>query len=455
MRRSLRQRIWTCATLTLLLCGASAGAQTNAEINAGIQFNFSTPGARSLGLGGAFIGLADDATAAFTNPAGLTVLTKPEVSAEVGRWNYTSEFVDSGHSFGQPSGTPIDTVAGLRLGTSENDVTGLSFASFVYPHNRWAVAVYRHELAKFETGVESQGAFVGGGRLFPVQANFDLEVVNLGLAGAFRLTDKFSLGLGVSSYDFQLDSRTNRYFVASSGTGAGGFYGPPDRSAGNVVNRQTLTGDDRDLSFNAGLRWALSEKWGLGAVYRQGPKFEFDAINESGPRSAAFSLKQTAAFNTPDVFGLGLAFRPTDAVTITLDWDRIKYSSLAENSVNIFYLPTDATADAAAYRAATKHLTVDDANEIHLGFEYILLNLHYPLALRLGGWSDPDHRIRFEGAAADSASQTLATLFQPGDDDIHYAAGFGVVFGERFQVDAAADFSDAVDTASLSGVLRF
>ena len=51
-------------------------AQTNSEINAGIQFNFSNPGARSLGFGGAFIGLADDATAAYTNPAGLTNLSK-------------------------------------------------------------------------------------------------------------------------------------------------------------------------------------------------------------------------------------------------------------------------------------------------------------------------------------------------------------------------------------------
>ena len=33
-------------------------------------------------MGGAFVGVADDATAAFNNPAGLTVLNRPEVSAE-------------------------------------------------------------------------------------------------------------------------------------------------------------------------------------------------------------------------------------------------------------------------------------------------------------------------------------------------------------------------------------
>jgi hypothetical protein len=45
-----------------------------------IPFDFLNPGARSLALGGAFTGLADDATVAFTNPAGLVQLSRPEVS---------------------------------------------------------------------------------------------------------------------------------------------------------------------------------------------------------------------------------------------------------------------------------------------------------------------------------------------------------------------------------------
>ena len=37
-------------------------------------------GARAVGMGGAFIGVADDATAASWNPAGLIQLEKPEMS---------------------------------------------------------------------------------------------------------------------------------------------------------------------------------------------------------------------------------------------------------------------------------------------------------------------------------------------------------------------------------------
>src|SRR5439155_7323916 len=59
-----------CALATLPL----AAQNTDIESLAGLQFNFGNPGARSLGMGGAFLGLADDASAAEANPAGLTIL---------------------------------------------------------------------------------------------------------------------------------------------------------------------------------------------------------------------------------------------------------------------------------------------------------------------------------------------------------------------------------------------
>ncbi|MCU0290563.1 MAG: hypothetical protein MUF10_01020, partial [Thermoanaerobaculaceae bacterium] len=87
--------------LGVVLWSVGAAAQTNSEINAGIQFNFSSPGARSLAFGGAFVGLADDATAAYTNPAGLTNLSLPEVAFEGRSWDYTTTFVDYGNASGQ------------------------------------------------------------------------------------------------------------------------------------------------------------------------------------------------------------------------------------------------------------------------------------------------------------------------------------------------------------------
>src|SRR3954454_6826183 len=78
MRRFLFAAI-VCSLVALPL----AAQNTDIESLSGLQFNFGNPGARSLGMGGAFLGLADDASAAEANPAGLTILRKPEVSIEV------------------------------------------------------------------------------------------------------------------------------------------------------------------------------------------------------------------------------------------------------------------------------------------------------------------------------------------------------------------------------------
>jgi long-chain fatty acid transport protein len=450
MRGRCLKRVVLMSVGALLLGRAVGWAQTDAEVNAGIQFNFSTPGARSLGLGGAFLGLADDATAAFTNPAGLTVLSKPEVSIEGRSWSYSNRFVQGGRFAGTPSGQGIDTVSGLQFGTAEDETSGVSFLSFVYPGKRWAAAVYRHELANFQAEFESQGPFFDQGvndRVFPLTAAIDLKVVNLGISGSYRVNEDFSIGLGVSSYDLEMASTTVRYNFRNTQ--------PIDFStATDIESIQRQEDGDSDIAISLGFRWNLNDKWGIGGVYRQGPDLEFRATNTRPSVSTDLAADQTAKFNVPDVYGLGLAFRPTDALTIAVDYDRIRYSSLTADTINIFFNPDNDSLGANQGRAAARKLTVDDANEIHLGVEYILTKMTYPLALRLGGWLDPDHKIRFEGTLDNDADRRHAARFRPGDDEIHYSVGLGVVFG-TFQVDAAADFSAPVDTASLSGVFRF
>src|SRR5436190_22101126 len=73
-----------------------AAQNTDIESLAGLQFNFGNPGARSLGMGGAFLGLADDASAADANPAGLTILRKTEVSLEGRNFEEQQLFSTSG-----------------------------------------------------------------------------------------------------------------------------------------------------------------------------------------------------------------------------------------------------------------------------------------------------------------------------------------------------------------------
>ncbi len=75
------------AFLALLLAAGSAAGQDQPVGPPSLEISFSNPGARSLGFGGAFVALADDATAAFANPAGLVQLLEPEVSIEGRSWS--------------------------------------------------------------------------------------------------------------------------------------------------------------------------------------------------------------------------------------------------------------------------------------------------------------------------------------------------------------------------------
>lgn len=173
---------------------------------------FTNPGARSIGLGGAFAAIADDATAAFANPAGLIQILRPEISVEL---RGTASWNDS--EFGVPYG-----------------VSGLGFFSFVYPSRSWALALYSHQVAT-----------VGFEFNYPEVLEREFTVRSYSVAAAYEISEHLSLGAGVSYFD-------------------------GDRSA-----RAGLSGfSDADWGLNAGVLWNVSEAWNIAGFYRQGPNFE-------------------------------------------------------------------------------------------------------------------------------------------------------------------------------------
>src|SRR2546423_8776292 len=113
-----------------------AAQNTDIESLSGFQFNFGNPGARSLGMGGAFIGLADDASAAEANPAGLTILRKTEFSVEARNYLEQQLLTTSG-TFPDVQRTAF---------THYSQRVQLAFASVVVPlpHN-FTIGAYFHE----------------------------------------------------------------------------------------------------------------------------------------------------------------------------------------------------------------------------------------------------------------------------------------------------------------------
>ena len=457
----------TLILLAVLGLAGSAGAQTNDEIGAGLEFDFSPPGARSLGLGGAFLALADDATAAYSNPAGLLQLHRPEIAFEVRSAAFETRFVDGGSFSGTPTGsaatlangTNIDALHDLRESSSTSRTAGISFFSVVYPRRDWAVAFFRHELTRFAATIEESAGFffstTGASgqevrrRAAPISAELDLMIEDIGLSGAYRLSDQFWIGATVQAFRFRFDAVTHRY-RSQNASGDTRFDDDPDiYTPANEFDRHLQTGDSTAWSGAASFLWSSADRrHRVAAIYRPGPEFPFDyrflfgaAAEEEGvaadPAEQLEALRRTGSgrFRVPDSWGVGWVFEPRTNWLLSTELRRVRSSDLAPR-VNVLKdirfaggEPLGCCAASGAlpdegYNAGKDSMQlfeVDDGYELHVGVEWARpLASGNVLALRAGAWGETEHQVRYVGE-----NPRLAGRFVGGEDSLHGAAGFG------------------------------
>nr|HPG94704.1 outer membrane protein transport protein [Dokdonella sp.] len=252
----MKKLLATAVVLGLAGMAGNALAITDNEANASLPFSFSNPGARALGMGGAFIGLADDASAAYANPAGLTQLVSPEVSVEVRSVSTNTRWLDGGTV--QYNG--FDS-SGLNYSSQDDRTNSLRSFSFVYPGERMSFAIYRYEVVNYDSSFESVGALQTAGdgsgftgNIFAYNVNTDFDVEAYGVAMGLKASDKLSLGLGINYYLLDINTTTDRFFTDGS---------PANREA-------NLDGDGR-FGLTFGARYAANDWLGIGFSYRHAP----------------------------------------------------------------------------------------------------------------------------------------------------------------------------------------
>ena len=458
--------------ITLLALPATA-QNVDIEALSGLQFNFGNPGARSLGMGGAFLGLADDASAAEANPAGLTILRKPEVSIEARNYLEQQLFTTSG-TFPEVERTPF---------THHSDRVVLTFASFVYPiKNKFTIGGYYHEPLNNEGGgvvVARQDPITGdvtplpnfylpaennqiiGGpitrqecldrrrntnnpfnclefRIDPFVSALSVRQRTFGLAGAWQLHPKLSVGATVRHQRFLESAFTFRY--------------TPQLDPRQIVVQATARVEDgqvdiveaTDTTFALGFKWAPHARVSVGGVYKQGP--QFDAPLFYADTTTAFEFGQVAntSFHIPDVAGIGVSFRPIDPLTINVDAVHVTYSNLVDDFVSI---------NSTVRALGEPPFEANDVTEIHVGAEYFFTT-KIPIAIRGGYWRDPKHSVEWAGPLNHQQFIAEAMLYPEGEDQDHFSIGAGIAW-PRFQIDAAYDTSKHYKVGSISLVTRF
>ena len=422
-----------------LLLGASpAFAQRDLEIP--IQFDFINPGARSLALAGAFIGLADDATAATTNPAGLYRLSRMEVSIEGRSWQFITDFVEGGRLSGTPTGRGIDTETDPVFGQTKNRVPGLSFVSFVYPKGQWRFAGYRQEASRTESSAQTTGAFftdvdefdgvLKNFREFPSITERELNLVNWGGSVSVH-TGKVSVGFGLHASQLSYDSLLTGYDLPAD------FFAAPVYT--DQIYESLQHGDDVGVGFNAGLMVTPNDIIQIGTSYRRGAEFDFEGTLNY-PDFPEISGSYSGKFKQPDNFGVGVAVRPAQGLTFVFDANRVFYSDLTE------FVQAQVRFDTTQ----AELYTVDDATELHFGGEYVVTKASFLPAFRAGVWHETQHAVNYAGT--DILYTATASLAK---DVTHFSFGGGVAPSPRFEINAGFDLSDTVNTMAFSAIIRF
>ena len=340
-------------------------------------------GARAIGMGGAFIGVADDATAASWNPAGLIQLERPELSI-VGAYTSRREEFSS------------DTRPEIS-NTGEIDDFNLNYLSAAYPfhfHKDIVVSVNYQRLYDFNRSFSHRIDLLSDGFDLAQHKQFEQDgfLGAVGIAAAVQVFSNLSLGVTLNIWTGQL-LWDNGWKEAYTERAVGAQGGVP-------VTIDTLVSDEyanfHGINANFGILWNITPSLTLGGVIKtpfdasMDHKLSFSQTSQFGaPVSTSLtrqlSFVEEVEVRMPLSYGLGLAWRVSDALTLGFDVYRTHWGDyVLKDSQGNEFSPVDG-------RPASES-DISDTTQVRLGGEYLFVfpEKNVTVPLRAGLFYDPE-----------------------------------------------------------------
>jgi hypothetical protein len=205
-------------------------------------------------MGGAFIAIADDATAASWNPGGLIQLESPEMSV-VGAYFYRTE----DNTFGtNPEASGSESVSNSRI----------NYLSAAYPFTLWnhnmIVSVNYQNLFDFTREWKFPLNLASG--TFSLNQTVDYEqegdLSAMGIAYCIQVAPNFSLGITINIWEDGL-AYDNEWEQETIQTGSGTFVGNDFTFESRSFDQYSFEG----TNVNLGFLWHLNSKLTLGTFY--------------------------------------------------------------------------------------------------------------------------------------------------------------------------------------------
>lgn len=390
-------------------------------------------GARATGMGGAFIAIADDATAASWNPGGLMQLETPEFSM-VGSCDISRDDYDSERH---------PEVASM------NEITryDLNYLSIAYP---------------FQIASKNMVVSLNYQKIYDLHKDMDFRVINTGRlpgfpqykirdkvrfrqrgslkalspAYAIQITPRFSVGAAFNIWTDRLfwnNDWTTKTRESFSGIGVTGT------TYINKRLRKESYSHFKGFNMNFGFLWDINPTITIGAVFKTpfeaGLHYRYQETQKIYQRALGRIITSSVRFSEhrelemPMSYGVGMAVRLSDILTVAFDVYRTNWS-------RFFMEDKNHRKTSPITGAPKKHSHVHDTTQIRLGGEYLLMLEKTIIPLRAGLFYDPQPSQKHP------------------DDFFGFSLGSGIMMGKHVLLDWAYQmrYGHNVSGGSLGGI---
>jgi long-chain fatty acid transport protein len=282
-------------------------------------------GARATGMGGAFIGVADDWTAIYWNPAGLAQLRGTGVGTST---EYLQIHAHDSNGLVNPlppigSANILRQDAFLQLGGEPlafhgQDSRSVTFLPSVGFYTRW------------------NGFVLAGGSYVPLGSSF--EVADHSVPG---YDVSFKSRAYIITHNFSVATQASRWIQLGAGVNA--VQAHAERFANKTAPVEEFSSSSSAGALGVqgvfGVLVKLHDTFHVGGVYRTG--HDLNMRGESSVQDSLFPLpvpglgvlqNESSRYNQklrdPTTYGLGLAFWILPELTLTADWQRTQWSAM-------------------------------------------------------------------------------------------------------------------------------
>ena len=250
----------------------------------------------ALGRANAFAATANNPSAIYYNPAGITQL--PGHNLQVSSLAYFNIYAD----YESPSGAKV-----------ENHHEILPVPAFHY--------TYTPDDSRFTLGLGVYAPF-GLAMKWPGNAPFrntgiegGLDYITVNPVVAYKIHDSLSLAVGPTINLSRINLQR----------GIGMIPGDSFR----------FKGDGMDYGFNAGLLWQPHSKWSFGLSYRSATEVDYEGTATAEPAPPfPGSFNSSASVKYPQIVIVGVSYRPTTNWNFEFDVDWADWSTLDEITIS-------------------------------------------------------------------------------------------------------------------------